>query len=140
MRKTIPMVLALTGLIAAGCGGSSDSSGDGDANEAAAVSAKDAGAEIDVVRNGLAASLTAYRNGDEAQAEELATDAYLEHFELVERPLGRRDRELNERLEEQIRGELRELLRDGAPVARVATLVERIHRELDEAQRALGSG
>jgi hypothetical protein len=139
MPKTLPMVLAVAGLIGAGCGGSSNPSGEGEADSATAVSAEDARPEIDVVRNGLAASLTAYRNGDEAQAEELATDAYLEQFELVEEPLGRRDAELNEKLEEQIRGELRDLIRDGAPVARVTALVERINGELGEAQRALGS-
>jgi gamma-glutamyl:cysteine ligase YbdK (ATP-grasp superfamily) len=138
MRRTFPMIIVAAGLIAAGCGDSSDSTSDAEAEESS-VSAKEAVTEINAVRNGLAASLTAYRNGDEAQAEELAAEAYLQHFELVEGPLEERDEELNEELEDQIREELREEIRDGAPVAKVAALVKKIDRELDEAERALES-
>jgi high-affinity iron transporter len=138
MRRTFPVILVAAGLVAAGCGGSSDSS-ETEAAEETTVSAKEATAEIDAVRTGLAASLAAYRRGDDAQAEELASEAYLQHFELVEGPLEERDEELNEELEEQIRETLRDRIHDGAPVEQVAALVDTIDHELDEAERALGS-
>lgn len=136
MRRTLPIILVGAGLVAAGCGGGSDSS-ETEAAEETTVSAKEATAEIDAVRTGLAASLAAYRRGDAAQAEELASEAYLQHFELVEGPLEERDEELNEELEEQIRETLRDRIQDGASVKQVAVLVGTIDRELDEAERAL---
>jgi len=137
MRRTFPIILVAAGLVA-GCGDSSDSASPTEAAEEQSVSATEAIEQIDAVRGGLAASLAAYRNGDEAQAEDLAAEAYLQHFEPVEGPLEERDEELNEELEEQIRETLRDRIHDGAPVAKVAALVNTIDRELDEAERALG--
>jgi high-affinity iron transporter len=139
MRKAFPVILVAAGLIAAGCGGDdSDSSGETTAEETT-VSAQEAITEIGAVRRGLEASLAAYERGDEAQAEELASETYLQHFELVEGPLEEVDHELNEELEETIRETLRDRITEGAPVAKVTALVNTIDRELDEAEQALGS-
>jgi len=63
--------------------------------------------------------------------------AYLEHFELVEGPLGEADEELNEHLEELIREELRGAISDGATVAEVKKLVAEANDGLDEARTVL---
>lgn len=139
MRRAFPVILVAAGLIAAGCGGDdSDSSGETSAEETT-VSAQEAITEIAAVRRGLDAAVVAYRQGDAEQAEELASEAYLQHFELVEGPLEEVDHELNEELEETIRETLRARIDEGAPVAKVTLLVRTINRELDEAEQALGS-
>jgi hypothetical protein len=139
MRRAFPVILVAAGLIAAGCGGDdSDSSGETTAEESS-VSAQEAITEIGEVRRGLEAAVVAYRQGDAEQASELASEAYLQHFELVEGPLEEADEELNEELEESIRETLRDRIDEGAPVAKVTLLVRTINRELDEAEQALRS-
>ena len=81
--------------------------------------------------------LETYVKGDADQAEELASTAYLEHFELVEGPLEEADAELNEHLEELIREELRNAITADAPVAEVKKLVAEANDGLDEARTVL---
>jgi hypothetical protein len=125
--------LAALALIA-GCG-------DGDSSESeeheAAATPQQAIAEIGKVRAGLVAGLSAYAQGNAEKAEQLVGDAYLEHFELVEAPLGERDEELNEELEELISTEIRQEMKEGAKPSRVEALVKEAERELTEAEKAL---
>jgi hypothetical protein len=116
--------------------GDGDSSTEQAEHEAKAAPAK-ALDEIASVRAGLAAGLAAYRRGDAERAETLVGDAYLEHFELVEGPLGERDAELNEELEELISTEMRTEIKEGAPVAEVQAMVADANRELAEAEAKL---
>lgn len=125
-------VAAVIGLVA--CGDDSDDT----ATEAeTTVTPAVAIEEIAAVEQGLAAAEKAYARGDAAEAEELASTAYLEHFELVEGPLEEVDEELNESLEELIREELRGAIADGAPVSEVSKLVDQALDGLDEARTAL---
>lgn len=78
-----------------------------------------------------------YGEEEYEEAEELAIKAYLENFELVEGPLGEVDPELNEELERLIREELRQLIKDRAPVAEVNQLVEKITGKLEAAKSLL---
>jgi hypothetical protein len=128
----IAAVAATFGLVA--CGDSSDgTSTDAEASITPAMAID----EIGAVEDGLAAAQAAYVKGDADQAEELASTAYLEHFELVEGPLEEADEELNEHLEELIREELRNAITDGAPVAEVKKLVAEANDGLDEARTVL---
>jgi hypothetical protein len=122
--------------LAAGCG-DGDSSTTGKKEAEVAASPQKAIAEIGQVRIGLAAGLAAYRRGDAERAEELVGDAYLEHFESVEHPLGERDEELNEELEELISTEIRNEMKDGEEAAKVEELIAETNRELDKAEKAL---
>lgn len=125
--------LVATALIA--CGGDEGSGTESSENE---VSAEQAIAEIGKVRSGLQAAGEAYASGDAEGAEELATDAYLEHFELVEGPLGEVDEELNEELEDMIREELRDLITSGANASEVDALIKEIDGDLNKAEAKLG--
>ena len=128
----IAAMAATIGLIA--CGDSSDeTSTDAEASITPAMAID----EIGAVEDGLAAALAAYEKGDADQAEELASTAYLEHFELVEGPLEEADEELNEHLEELIREELRNAITDGAPIDEVKKLVAEANDGLDEARTVL---
>jgi high-affinity iron transporter len=129
------LAIAPAGLVIAGCG---EDSGSEPAHEAEAdVTPDEAITEIGAVRSGLDQGLAAYRKGDADAADQAVGDAYLEHFELVEIPLGKADPELNEELEELIREKLRDEIVAGAPVKEVEALVDEANAGLDRAERAL---
>ncbi len=132
-RPLLAMAAALSLLVAA-CGGGNDEPATEQQPE---VTAQGAIAEIAEVRRGLERGLAAYRDGDAEAAEREVSEAYLQHFELVEVPLEERDPELNEQLEELIREELREAIERGQPVAEVRGLVEEANEGLDRAEREL---
>ena len=123
------------GLLAAGCGSSSESSSEASKTETATL--QQAIQEIAATRKGLDQAVATYRSGDKATADQQVGDTYLQHFELVEGPLDKADKELNEGLEDGIREELRGLIKDGAPAAQVEKLHREIAAELDKAEAAL---
>jgi hypothetical protein len=136
LNKMFPNLLALLAIAPVGavlgCGGDSGS------DEAeAALTPQEAITEIGAVRSGLDQGLAAYRQGEAEAADQAVGDAYLEHFELVEAPLGEANPELNEELEELIREQLRDEIAAGAPVKKVERLVEEANAGLDQAERAL---
>jgi hypothetical protein len=134
-RRPILAIAAMAATIGlTACGDSTDET----STEAeTTVSPAAAVTEIGAVEDGLAAAEAAYRKGDADQAEELASTAYLEHFELVEGPLEEADEELNEHLEELIREELRTAITDGATVAEVKKLIAEANDGLDQARTVL---
>ena len=138
MRKLLTISALIAALTIAACG---DDSGEETAaapeTEEASATPDQAIEEIAIVRDGLDEAVTAYEDGDADAAEEAASEAYLEHFELVEGPLEEVDEELNEELEVQIREELRALIEEGAPATEVEKLVGEIDSGLDQAETAL---
>ncbi|MGN6189670.1 MAG: hypothetical protein ACTHOE_12295 [Conexibacter sp.] len=139
MKAWISAVAAvgLAGL-ALGCGSGTN---DGKTSEEAehGTTPRQAVAEIGKVRSGLAQALATYKAGDAQTAGEQVGDTYLQHFELVEGPLGKADHALNEDLEDTIREELRDRIRAHASAARVSALVREIDAKLDRAEHALAS-
>src|SRR3954452_15953922 len=134
MKLKIGLVsIALAGAALAGCG--SDSEGEESSEQAS--SPQHAITQIGEVRNGLDEALATYASGDAAKADEQVGDAYLQHFELVEGPLEDKDAELNEKLEDSIREELREKIKAKAPKAEVQDLADAIKADLAEAEAAL---
>lgn len=123
------IALPLIALALAGCG-------DEDKAEEA-VSPERAIAEIAEVRSGLDAALATYAAGDAAKADEQVGDVYLQHFELVEGPLDKADHELNEKLEDAIREELRGKIKANAPAEEVEALAAEIEADLTKAEAAL---
>ena len=132
LRRGFP-ILGLSLAFLAGCGGD----GEREADAEKPVSASAAISEIAAVRSGLDEALSTYESGDAEQADKQVGDAYLEHFELVEGPLEEVDAELNEKLEDSIREELREKMQADAPQTEVAKLVSDIKADLDTAEAAL---
>jgi high-affinity iron transporter len=133
------LIAVLTlGLLAAGCGDDDDSDDAAEQAEETALTPDEAIAEIAVVRQGIEDGLASYEEGDAAAAEEAVTDAYLEHFELVEPPLEEADEELNEELEVLIRETLAGAIAEGEPVKDVEKIVDEASSGLDKAVEALG--
>jgi molybdenum-dependent DNA-binding transcriptional regulator ModE len=130
MRRTIVLLALLLGAVAlsgTACGSSEE---DG-------ASPTEAAAEIDEIKAMLDQGLSQYRNGDKAAADTTVGDAYLEHFENVEDPLGERDHELMEELEHRISTEIRDEMKDGASPDQVASLVADTKADLDTAKAKL---
>jgi hypothetical protein len=132
-----PLATAVAAAAAIGLVACGDDSGETATEAETTVTPTVAIEEIAEVEKGLAAAEKAYAKGDAEEAEELASTAYLEHFELVEGPLEEVDEELNESLEELIREELRGAIAEGAPSAQVSRLVDEAMDGLDEARAAL---
>ena len=129
--RTVLLLAAVTGLlVVAGCGGE-DEEAEESATPAEAVQ------EIDQIKQLLDEALAQYRVGDAETAEETTGDAYLEHFEKVEGPLGDEDHEFMEELEHRISTEIRDEMKNGASVADVEKLIDETKTDLDQAQRLL---
>ncbi len=133
MRRLSPvliLVLAALLLAVAGCGGS-DESDEESATPAEAV------AEIEEIKTMLATAVDLVGDGDAEAAEETVGDAYLEHFEHVEGPLGEKDHELMEELEEAISTDLRNDIKEGKSADEIRTQVDAIEEDLDQAVELL---
>jgi high-affinity iron transporter len=137
-RATLLPSAALTtlALAFAACGDDSSSS-PAPATEDATAAQSTALREAGETRDALRAALATYKQGDKAAAEEQVSEAYLQHFEEVEGPLGRADDELNEKLEDAIREELRADIRAGRPAAEIEQSVDAIAADLDRAEALL---
>jgi hypothetical protein len=100
------------------------------------VSNEQAITEIAAVRVRLGKAVEEAKAGRETEADELVSEAYLEHFEKVEGPLEEADHELNEKLEDTIREELRETIKAGK-ADEAEDLVAEINRDLTLAEGKL---
>ena len=135
MRRLSPvsiLLLAALALAVAGCGGSDES-------DAESATPAEAVAEIAVIKTMLATAVDEVRAGDADAAEETVGDAYLEHFEKVEGPLGERDHEFMEELEEAISTDLRNEIKNGTSSTEIQAEVDRINEDLDRAVELLQS-
>ena len=130
LSAVLSLLLATLVLVAEGCGGS-DESEDDSATPAEAVT------EIGEIKTLLGTAVDQVRSGDADAAEETVGDAYLEHFESVEDPLGERDHELMEELEEAISTDLRNDIKAGKSADEIATKVDEIEADLDKAVELL---
>jgi hypothetical protein len=133
LRSAFVSLALVSALALAACGGESESE---EAAEQSATPAQ-ARAEIGEVRKALDTAVGQLREGDAKAADNTVSEGYLEHFEKVEGPLGKVDDELNEKLEDAIREELREKIQDGGSVAEVTRMVAAIKTDLATAEQKL---
>ena len=133
VRAGVAAALAM-GLLSVGCGGKDEPK---EAAESEASTPQQALAQVRATRAGLTKALSTYRSGDHAAADRQVGDTYLEHFEQVEGPLEKADKELNEQLEDSIREELRSKMKADAATADVQELGAEIMANLDRAEAAL---
>ena len=133
MNRRSPALLALLAallLVVAGCGGS-------DEPDEESATPTEAVGEIEEIKSLLATAVQQVRDGDSDAAEETVGDAYLEHFEHVEAPLGERDHDFMEELEEAISTDLRNEIKDGGTADEIEASVEEINVDLDRAVELL---
>jgi hypothetical protein len=131
LSAVLPLLLAVAvaGLVA-GCRGSDES-------EEESTTPAEAVAEIKQIKTMLATAVDQVRDGDADAAEETVGDAYLEHFEHVEGPLGERDHDVMEELEEAISTDLRNDIKDGKTADEIEAAVDEIEDDLDRAVEIL---
>jgi high-affinity iron transporter len=107
----------------------------------AAAGAQDVGTEealdeVEISRTLVDQAVEAAESGDRERGYELAREAYLEHFELVEIPLRLREPNLVLDLEFDF-AELRDGIRDGAPLDEVRDAERTVQAGLDDVERQL---
>jgi hypothetical protein len=131
LSAVLPVLLSASLLgAAAGCGGSAGS-------DEEPATAAEAVTEIGEIKTLLATAVEQVRAGNADAAEETVGNAYLEHFESVEAPLGERDHDLMEELEEAISTDLRKDIKAGKSANEIATTVDEIDADLDRAVEVL---
>jgi hypothetical protein len=133
LRTAFVSFALVSALALAACGGESESEKAAEQNATPAQ----ARAEIGEVRKALDTAVSQLEEGNAKAADNTVSEGYLQHFEKVEGPLGKVDGELNERLEDSIREELREKIQDGGSVAEVTQMVNAIKADLATAEQKL---
>ncbi|MEA2170955.1 MAG: hypothetical protein QOF76_4255 [Solirubrobacteraceae bacterium] len=123
-------ILAATALVA-GCG--SDSSSE----KSAAAGSTTALAELGNVRAALDEARKTFDDGDFKQASIQVGDAYLNHYENVEKPLSQVDNALMLKIEKEIRETLRGEVSAGTPQPEVHKLFDQVSADLDTAEAKL---
>jgi hypothetical protein len=93
--------------------------------------------EIDVVRKDLIRVGHQVQLGHRNVAVDIASETYVQHFEKVEKPLGKVDEGLKERLEKGLSGTLRQQIKAGAAYRQVAKLITKLDNDLGLAQEKL---
>jgi predicted secreted protein with PEFG-CTERM motif len=89
---------------------------------------------IDEIERLLNEAKTAYHSGDTQGAFSLVTTAYLDNYEFVEGPLGEVDPELMEKIEVDMRENLRSMIKSGASTDDVDTQIDMILSDLSVAK------
>lgn len=87
---------------------------------------------VENIRNLLTETKEEYAKGETDVALSLATKAYLDNFEFLESAVGAQDPELNEEIEEMMREELRDMIKNGAPVEEINSQIDEILLKMDQ--------
>ena len=91
---------------------------------------------ISNIRSLLDQTISAYSANDTTKASELATTAYLDNFEHIEKPIGE---ELADKGEELMREKLREKINGNASLDDIKQIISDIKKVLDDAEKTLAS-
>ncbi len=90
---------------------------------------------VDTIKSLLTQAKTEYANGNTDLALSLATKAYLDNFEFLEAPLVQvGQQELMEKVETNMRIELRDMIKNGAPSSEVNQKIDAIISDMDIVQ------
>ena len=79
-----------------------------------------------------------YRQQNYAEAEALATTAYLDNFEFIETPLAEKDEALMENTEIMLREQLRQLIQNKVSLEELQQHIDKIKINLDKAEKLIG--
>jgi len=87
---------------------------------------------VENIRNLLTEAKEEYAKGETDEALSLVTKAYLDNFEFLESTVGAQNLELNEEVEEMMREELRDMIKNGASIEEVNAQIDVILLKMDE--------
>jgi plastocyanin len=94
---------------------------------------------ISTVKTLLNRTINEYRNQNFTGAQGFASSAYLDNYEFIEAPLGKRDKTLNENTEIMLREQLRQAIKDESPIENIQQLINNIISNLDKAEALLAN-
>jgi len=97
----------------------------------------ESGEIISEIRNLLNQTIQAYQQQNYAEAESLATTAYIDNFEFIEAPLVEKDETLMENTETMLREQLRQLIQNRVPAEQLQQHLDKINDNLDRAEQLL---
>ena len=97
----------------------------------------ESGEIISEIRSLLNQTVEAYRQQNYAEAEALATTAYLDNFEFIEAPLAEKDETLMENTEIMLREQLRQLIQNKVSAEELQQHIDKINGNLDKAEELL---
>ncbi|MGH9974860.1 MAG: hypothetical protein ACRD8Z_03355, partial [Nitrososphaeraceae archaeon] len=97
----------------------------------------ESGEIISKIRSLLNQTVEAYNQQNYAEAEALATTAYLDNFEFIEAPLAEKDPELMENTEVMLREQLRQFIQNMVPVEEIQQHIDKINSNLDKVEGLL---
>jgi hypothetical protein len=98
------------------------------------------GERISEIRSLLNQTVEVYRQQNYAEAEALATTAYLDNFEFIEAPLAEKDEALMENTEVMLREQLRQLIQNQVSLEELQQHIDKINSSLDKAEELLADG
>jgi hypothetical protein len=131
-------LLAALSLFAPGCGSDDESDGSATATtEATEQAAADPAQVVQRIEQLLDRIARTYDPAAPDAAGELAAEAYLENYEVIEDGVKEADPELNERIEPLLGAQLRKRIQEGAPKAEIESMVKQAKRLVGEAETAL---
>ena len=96
-------------------------------------------AEAEIIKDILKQSVQSYENGDNLKAKKLSEDAYFQHFENMEGPVGRNIGRKAITMERKFVN-LRRLYKDNAPIKQINALIDSLYYDLDEVAPILQNG
>jgi hypothetical protein len=97
----------------------------------------ESGEIISEIRSLLNQTVEAYNQQNYAEAEALATTAYIDNFEFIEAPLAEKDQALMENTEVMLREQLRQFIQNRVPVEEIQQHIDKINSNLDKAEGLL---
>jgi len=97
----------------------------------------ESGEIISEIRSLLNQTVEAYNQQNYAEAEALATTAYIDNFEFIEAPLAEKDQALMENTEVMLREQLRQLIQNRVPVEEIQQHIDKINSNLEKAEGLL---
>ena len=97
----------------------------------------ESGEIISEIRSLLNQTVETYNQQNYAEAEALATTAYIDNFEFIEAPLAEKDEALMENTEVMLREQLRQLIQNKNSVEELQKHIDKINSNLDKAERLL---
>jgi hypothetical protein len=100
----------------------------------------ESGEIISEIRSLLNQTVEAYRQQNYAEAEALATTAYLDNFEFIEAPLAEKDEALMENTEIMLREQLRQIIQNKVSAEELQQHIDKINSNLDKAEELLADG
>ncbi|HEB5707316.1 TPA: FTR1 family iron permease [Campylobacter jejuni] len=95
--------------------------------------------EANLIKDMLKQSIETYKKGDNLDAKKLSEDAYFQHFENMEGPIGRNIGRKAITMERKFVN-LRRMYKDEAPLTQINALIDSLYYDLDEVAPILQNG